>query len=156
MNYWLLKSEPDSYSIDDLRREKVTSWDGVRNYQARNTMRDRMRKGDLAFFYHSSAETIGIVGLCEIVSSKAYPDPTQFDPKDHHFDPKSTKENPRWVTVDVRFRKKFNRIVTLAELKNDPFFKDMPLTQKGMRLSVQPVSERHYKRIMKLTKARAS
>ena len=150
MRYWLLKSEPNSYSIDDLKRDKVEPWDGVRNYQARNIMRDEMKKGDLAFFYHSNTEPIGIVGLCEIVSREAYPDPTQFDSKDDHYDPKSKKDDPTWLLVDVKFKKKFKEPVTLRELKDDPAFKDMALTQRGMRLSVQPVKEKHYKKIMKM------
>lgn len=148
MQYWLLKSEPSAFSIDDLRAEERASWDGVRNYQARNLMRDKIHKGDLAFFYHSSADVIGIVGLMEIISEAAYPDQTQFDPKADHFDPKAKKENPIWFQIDVQFRKKFKRPVTLAELKADPFFDDMAVTQRGMRLSVQPVKEKHFKRIM--------
>ena len=151
MRYWLFKTEPTSFSIDDLKCEGVSPWDGVRNYQARNIMRDEMQKGDLGFVYHSNTEPIGIVGLCEIVSKKAYPDPTQFDPKDHHYDPKAQKEAPRWYLVDVRFKKKFKEPVLLSELKTDPYFDDMPLTQRGMRLSVQPVSEKHYKRIIDMT-----
>lgn len=150
MKYWLLKSEPTCYSIDDLRREKVGQWDGVRNYQARNFMRSEMQKGDLALFYHSNTDHIGVVGVCEIASTKAYPDPTQFDTKADHYDPKSTKENPRWYLIDVKFKKKFKKILPLAVLKNDPFFNDMPLTQKGMRLSVQPVSKKHFDRILKM------
>lgn len=150
MRYWLLKSEPSCYSIDDLKRDKVEPWDGIRNYQARNFMRDDMQKGDIAFFYHSNADVIGIVGMCTIHSKEAYPDPTQFDPKEDHYDPKSTKENPRWLLVDVKFKRKFKHPIALHELKNDPFFKDMPLTQKGMRLSVQPVSLKHFTKIMKL------
>lgn len=149
MQYWLLKTEPGCFSIDDLKREKVSIWDGVRNYQARNLMRDKMQKGDLAFIYHSNTEPIGIVGVGEIVSKKAYPDPTQFDPKADHYDPKATKENPRWFVVDVKFKQKFTDTITLAQLKNDPFFANMPLTQKGMRLSVQPVSKRHFDKIQK-------
>ena len=125
-------------------------WDGVRNYQARNYMRDGIQKGDLAFFYHSNTDPVGIVGLCEVASENAYPDPTQFDPKEDHYDPKATKDNPRWVVIDVAFKQKFDRPISLSELKNDPFFNDMPLTQKGMRLSVQPVSEKHYKKIMSM------
>jgi predicted RNA-binding protein with PUA-like domain len=149
MAYWLLKSEPTSYSINDLAREKQTIWDGVRNYQARNLLRDEVRKGDMVLFYHSSTEPIGIAGIAEVVRN-AYPDPTQFDTKDHHYDPKSKKENPQWVCVDVGFKRKFKRIMTLSELKNDPFFNDMVLTQKGSRLSVQPVQKKHFDRIMEL------
>lgn len=149
MKYWLLKSEPSSYSIDDLKRDRKTVWDGVRNYQARNSMRDEMRKGDLAFFYHSGSPDPAIVGLC-LIAHNAHTDETQFDPKDHHYDPKSTEENPRWVAVDVSFKKKFTKPITLKVLKNDPFFADMLLTQRGSRLSVQSVSEKHFNRIMTL------
>lgn len=151
MKYWLLKSEPASFSIEDLKKRGTDMWDGVRNYQARNYMQNDMKKGDRALFYHSSAAFIGIVGLAEIVSTEAYLDPTQFDPKDDHYDPKATKNKPRWFVVDVRFKKKFRKPVALAELKNDPFFNDMPLTQRGMRLSVQPVARKHYERILAMT-----
>lgn len=150
MHYWLLKSEPTCYSIDDLKHDGVGMWDGVRNYQARNMMRDEMKKGDPAFFYHSNADVIGITGLCEVVSEVAYPDPTQFDAKEDHYDPKSTKNNPRWLVVDVKFRQKFKQPITLQSLKNDPFFDDMVLTQKGMRLSVQPVKKKHFDKILKI------
>lgn len=152
MHYWLLKSEPSCYSIDDLKREQVGMWDGVRNYQARNMIRDELKKGDLAFFYHSNTDPVGITGLCEIVSQNAYPDPTQFDPKEDHYDPKATKERPRWYAVDVGFKEKFKEPITLSMLKNDPFFADMLATQKGMRLSVQPVGKKHFTRIMKLVR----
>ena len=141
MQYWLMKSEPNSYSIDDLRRDGTTAWDGVRNYQARNIMRDGMHKGDLAFFYHSSTGVIGVVGLMQIVSDSAYPDPTQFDPKDHHYDPKSKRENPAWLLVDVAFREKFPHTVTLDDIKAIPACKHMVLTNRS-RLSVQPVREK--------------
>lgn len=149
MHYWLLKSEPESYSIDDLRRDKKTRWDGIRNYQARNFLRDEIKKGDLAFFYHSSTGEVGIVGLAKIVKA-AYPDPTQFDAKSDYYDPKAKSENPPWVSVDVTFVRKFKKLVPLHMLKNDPFFKDMPLTRKGMRLSVQPVGEKHFEKIIQL------
>jgi predicted RNA-binding protein with PUA-like domain len=149
MHYWVMKSEPSAFSIDDLMHKKVSGWDGVRNYQARNLLREQMKKGDIAFFYHSSADVIGIVGLMEIVKS-AYPDSTQFDPKEDHYDPKSTKVAPKWYQVDVKFKEKFIRPVTLLELKEDPFFDDMVLTQKGMRLSIQPVKEKHFKKIIQL------
>lgn len=148
MAYWLLKSEPSCYSIDDLKREKVGVWDDVRNYQARNFMRE-MKKGDYALFYHSSAEPIGIVGLMKI-AREAYPDPTQFDAKSYKYDPKSTKKNPRWSSVDLRFIEKFKDPLTLTELKNDPAFADMLVVRRGNRLSVMPVSEKHFKRIVKL------
>jgi len=144
-----MKSEPSCYSIDDMKRDKRTMWDGVRNYQARNFMRDDMSVGDRVLFYHSNADPIGVVGVVE-VCSKPYPDPTQFDKKDDHYDPKSKKEDPRWALVDVKFKKKFKNTVTLSEIKNDPQLKDMVVAQKGSRLSVQPVSKKHFERVVKL------
>lgn len=143
-----MKSEPSCYSIDDLKREKVGMWDDVRNYQARNFMRE-MKRGDTVLFYHSSAEPTGIVGLAT-VAKEAYPDPSQFDTKSYKYDPKSTKENPRWSSVDVRFVEKFKEPLTLQELKNDPAFEGMLVVKRGMRLSVQPVSEKHFKKILKM------
>jgi len=148
MNYWLMKSEPSCYGIDDLKRDGVGMWDDVRNYQARNFMRT-MKKGDGVLFYHSSCDAIGVVGLAK-VHTEAYPDPTQFDKKSYKFDPKSSKENPRWDSVDLTFIKKFTEPVTLGELKLDPFFSDMLVVRRGMRLSVQPVSKKHYERIVKM------
>lgn len=148
--YWLFKSEPDCYSIDDLKKGKRSMWDGVRNYQVRNMMRDEMRVGDRALFYHSSAgDATGVAGVIEI-ASQAYPDPTQFDPKSEHPDSKSDPKDPRWLCVDVKFKEKFNRVVTLQELKLDSFFDDMIVTKKGSRLSVQPVAKKHFDRICKL------
>ncbi|ABS78522.1 EVE domain-containing protein [Coxiella burnetii] len=151
MNYWLLKSEPTSYSIDDLFREKnkITRWDGVRNYQARNFMRDGMKKGDLAFFYHSNCEKPGIVGVVEVVR-ESYPDLTALDPEDHHYDPKSTPDNPRWLMVDIKFRKKFPQVISLQELRQNPKLKDLLILRKGNRLSITPVSKAHWDAIMKL------
>jgi len=149
MRYWLMKSEPTCYSIDDLRRDKIGRWDDVRNYQARNFMRDDMQKGDEVLFYHSSTTEIGVVGIAKIAKT-AYPDPTQFDTKSYKFDAKSTKEKPRWVSVDLQFVKKFSKPVLLTELKNDPAFSDMLVVKKGMRLSIQPVSEKHFKKICTL------
>lgn len=148
--YWLMKSEPSCYSIDDLKKQKVGMWDGVRNYQARNFIRS-MQKGDRVLFYHSTDAPIGIAGIAEVVK-EAYPDPTQFDPKQDHYDPASTKENPRWSVVDVAFKEKFLRLISLSEIKNDPVLKDMVVAQKGSRLSVQPVSKKHFERIMDLVK----
>jgi predicted RNA-binding protein with PUA-like domain len=147
MKYWLMKSEPNCYSIDDLRRDTIGMWDDVRNYQARNYMRD-MKKGDRVLFYHSSCEVIGVVGIAE-VAKEAYPDPTQFDKKSYKYDAKSTKENPRWDSVDLKFIEKFKDVFTLNELKLDSFFADMLVVKRGMRLSVQPVAQKHYKRIVK-------
>lgn len=138
--FWLMKSEPSCFSIDDLRTSphQMTSWDGVRNYQARNFMRHDMRKGDLIFFYHSNCNPPGIVGIAE-VASEAYPDHTAYDPNSDHPDLKSTPENPRWFMVDVRFVKKFSSIISLEELKCHPELSAMQLLRKGNRLSVLPV-----------------
>jgi predicted RNA-binding protein with PUA-like domain len=146
--FWLMKSEPSCYSIDDLKHDKVGVWDDVRNYQARNYMRE-MKKGDKVLFYHSSCDVIGIVGLAS-VEKEAYPDPTQFDAKSYKYDAKSTKENPRWSSVDLKFVEKFKEPLTLGELKNDPAFAGMLVIKKGMRLSVQPVHEQHTKKILSL------
>lgn len=143
MQYWLMKSEPSVYSIDDLARDGKTMWDGVRNYQARNFMRDSMQAGDLVFYYHSNAEPSGIAGVAK-VAGKAYPDPTAFDKKDVHYDPKSKKESPSWYLVDLSFVKKFKRFLALDEIKKVSGLEGMLLLQKGSRLSVQPVSEKHW------------
>jgi predicted RNA-binding protein with PUA-like domain len=148
MQYWLGKSEPDCYSIDGLKRDKITSWNDVRNYAARNFLR-AMKKGDLLLFYHSSCAVPAIVGVGKVVK-EAYPDPTQFDSKYDGFDAKSTAENPRWSTVDVQFVEKFKTPLTLAQVKNDPAFRGMELTRQGNRLSVQSVSEKHFKLIIAL------
>ncbi len=147
--YWLMKSEPDVYSIDDLARDGKTMWDGVRNYQARNFMRDQMQAGDLVFFYYSNAEPSGIAGIAKVVG-KAYPDATAFDKKDVHFDAKSKQETPTWYLVDLSFVKKFKRLISLDELKKMPGLDGMLLLQKGSRLSVQPVSEKHWKLILEV------
>ncbi|HEY0199697.1 MAG TPA: EVE domain-containing protein [Rhodanobacter sp.] len=149
MKYWLMKSEPDAFSIDDLKRKRVEAWDGVRNYQARNFMRDGMRPGDKVFFYHSNCAEPGIAGLAE-VASDSYPDPSQFDPKSHYFDPKSSRENPRWMLVDVKFVKKLKRVITLDELKGHDALEDMQLLRKGNRLSVMPVGAAEWRYILAL------
>jgi predicted RNA-binding protein with PUA-like domain len=149
MNYWLIKSEPSSYSIDDLKRDSTTDWGGVRNYTARNTLRDTMKKGDQVFFYHSSADEIGIVGIAEIASD-AKPDKTGWDPKDHHYDPKSSPANPIWFSRDVKFKKKFKKTLLLSELRNIKGLEKMVLLQKGARLSVQPVTEKEWDIIIKV------
>ncbi|MCH7597581.1 EVE domain-containing protein [Patescibacteria group bacterium] len=141
--YWLMKSEPSDYSIDDLKRAKCEPWDGVRNYQARNFMRDEMRVGDGVLFYHSSTDPPGIAGIAK-VCSKPYPDKTAFDKSDKHFDPKSKKDDPTWYLVDVCFVKKFKNFISLNELKADPRFEGMMVTKKGSRLSIQPVSKKHF------------
>ncbi len=145
MQYWLMKSEPNEFSIDDLkgRPNKTEPWDGVRNYQARNMMRDQMRIGDKVFFYHSNCEVPGIVGIAK-VASKPYADFTAFDKKDKHYDPKSDPENPRWFLVDVQYVKKFKRTVSLAEMKQCEALQDMPLVRKGNRLSIMPVTEQQW------------
>lgn len=138
MNYWLMKSEPDDVSIDDLAERNIVGWNGVRNYQARNFMRDAMQPGDQVLFYHSSCKEPGIAGLAE-VCSLAYPDPTQFDPASVYFDARSPVDQPRWLQVDVRFLSK-TRLLSLAELRRDPALADMILLQKGSRLSITPVT----------------
>ncbi len=143
-----MKSEPSCYSIDDLKRQKIGMWDGVRNYQARNFMR-QMKREDGVLFYHSSAEEIGVVGMAR-VAREAYPDPTQFKKGSEHYDPKSKKESPRWDAVDVRFESKFAKVVTLGVLKNDPFFETMIVIKPGVRLSIQPISKKHFDRIVRL------
>lgn len=149
---WLVKSEPETFSWDDLWKapKRTTSWEGVRNYQARNLMRE-MRKGDLVFFYHSSADPTAIMGVCE-VAREAYPDHTQFDRKSHYYDPKSTKDDPRWFMVDLRAREPLPRPVTLAELRSTRGLERMALLQKGSRLSVQPVAADEWKVIVDLAK----
>lgn len=148
-HYWLMKSEPDAFSIDDLKRKKQEAWDGVRNYQARNYMRDGMRVGDKVFFYHSNCAEPGIVGIAT-VATDAYPDPSQFDPKSKYFDPGSSRDNPRWLLVDVKFAKKLKRTITLKELQLDPALDGMVLVRKGSRLSVQPVDAGHWEHILGL------
>ena len=150
--FWLMKSEPDVYSIDDLRRDGIESWEGVRNYQARNFMRD-MAEGELAIFYHSSTTPPGAAGVCRI-SREAYPDDTQFNKKSKYYDPKSKKEDPRWSLVDVEFIEKFDEVVSLQTMKEDPTLEGMRVTQKGSRLSVQPVEKKHFKRVLKIAHAR--
>ncbi|KAA3631606.1 MAG: EVE domain-containing protein [Proteobacteria bacterium] len=154
VNYWLMKSEPDAFSIDDLAAQprKTDHWDGIRNYQARNFMRDDMKKGDLAFFYHSNCDEPGIVGVMEVVS-EAYPDHTAFDPGSKYFDPKSDPENPRWMMVDMRYRRKLRRPVSLKELKSHPELSDMVVCRKGSRLSITPVTAREWDLVMALAGA---
>ncbi|WP_027361822.1 EVE domain-containing protein [Halodesulfovibrio aestuarii] len=154
-NYWLVKSEPGCYSIDTLENEpeQITSWDGVRNYQARNFMRDEMKLGDKVLFYHS-VTTPSVVGLCEVVR-ESYPDHTAWDPEDGHFDPKSTEENPRWFMVDVKFVEKFPRAISLKELRQVPGLENMELLRKGSRLSVMPVDKKEFDIICNLAKEQA-
>lgn len=144
---WLMKSEPDAFSIDDLKRKGQEHWDGVRNYQARNFMRDGMRIGDKIFFYHSNCAEPGIVGVAQ-VATDAYPDPSQFDPKSKYFDAASSRDNPRWMLVDVKFVKKLKRTITLKELQADAALADMALVRKGNRLSVMPVGAEEWRHIL--------
>lgn len=155
MAYWLMKSEPNSFSFEDLRQSpgRKTHWDGVRNYQARNFMRDDMQPGDLVFYYHSGIKTPAIVGIAEVVS-EAYPDHTAFDPKDEHFDPDSDPQNPRWVMVDIRYNRKLKRPLSLAEIKSHADRLDgLALIRRGNRLSVMPVDEAHWNFILSLESA---
>ncbi|HKK15486.1 MAG TPA: EVE domain-containing protein [Gammaproteobacteria bacterium] len=149
MRYWLMKSEPGEFSIDDLKNRpgRTEPWDGVRNYQARNMMRDEMQKGDLAFFYHSNCDAPGITGIMTIHHA-GYPDPTAFDPHDPHFDPKSDADNPRWYLVDVKFKRKLKRTITLSELKDKKPLQNMKLLQRGNRLSVMPVTKKEWEYIL--------
>lgn len=151
MNYWLMKSEPSAFSIDDLQGmpEQTEHWDGVRNYQARNMMRDQMKVGDQVFFYHSNCETPGIVGLMEVVRT-GYPDHTAFDPESKYFDPKSTPEKPRWYMVDIKYIRHTRRVLSLAELKQHEALENMPLVRKGNRLSIMPVSPAEWDYILQL------
>lgn len=149
MKYWLMKTEPGSFSWDDLVHQKTTQWEGVRNYQARNFMRDDMKKGDLVFIYHSVVKPMAIMGVAQI-SAEAYGDPFALDPDSRYFDPKSTKENNRWVVVDVKVKKQIDPPITLEELKQTPGLESMVLLQKGSRLSIQPVTEKEWKIILNL------
>jgi predicted RNA-binding protein with PUA-like domain len=148
MQYWLMKNEPECYSLDDLKRDGSYVWDGVRNYQARNLMKE-MKEGDLVLYYYSNSDPSGVAGVAKVVKT-AYPDPSQFNKKSEYFDPKATSETPRWLAVDVAFVSKFKEVLSLQELKTDPFFADMVVIKKGVRLSVQPVSPKHFKRIVKM------
>ena len=139
-----MKSEPDVFSIDDLKKKKTSGWDGVRNYQARNYMRDDMKIGDLVLFYHSSCEVPGVAGLAK-VSKESHPDPSQFDKKSEYYDPKATKENPRWFMVEVEFVEKFDHVITLTTIKETKGLDKMPLVQKGSRLSINPVTPEEFK-----------
>ncbi|MCX8056051.1 MAG: EVE domain-containing protein [Ignavibacteria bacterium] len=149
-NYWLFKSEPDVYSIDDLERDGTTFWDGVRNYEARNYLRDKVKKGDKVLFYHSNCEVPGVYGVCEVVK-EGYPDFTQFDPKNKYYDPKSNPNNPTWFMVDVKFVKKLKKPVTLEEIKNNPKLKNIRLVQKGNRLSIIPLTKEEFDEILKMS-----
>jgi predicted RNA-binding protein with PUA-like domain len=153
MQFWLLKTEPDTFGIDDLERapRKTTSWDGVRNYQARNMLRDQMQRGDQAFLYHSSCATPGITGIVEVVKP-GYPDATAFDRRHHHHDPDSDSDNPRWYMVDVRLVRRLPRVITLDELREHAKqqLSGMVLLRPGTRLSVMPVTAEHWKFIISM------
>jgi predicted RNA-binding protein with PUA-like domain len=144
-----MKSEPDAYSIDDLKKDKMEPWDGIRNYQVRNMIRDDMAIGDEVLFYHSSCKVPGVVGIAKIASA-AYPDPVQFDRKSKYYDPKSKQDSPTWLLRDIAFARKLNRIITLAELKDHPALVDFRLTQRGNRLSIFPVEAAHWKLVLSL------
>lgn len=150
MRYWLMKSEPSTFGIDDLKKKRVEPWDGVRNYQARNFMRDDMRIGDKILFYHSNTTPPGVVGVAE-VASKPYPDATAWDPKSPYYDNRSTPENPVWMLVDVKFVKKLPRLVSLDEIKTMKNTQDMLLIKKGQRLSIQPIDKKHYEAILAIS-----
>lgn len=143
MNYWLVKSEPHLFSIETLKQKKISPWDGVRNYQARNFMRDQMEIDDLVLFYHSSCDIPGIAGLCKVASSP-YPDPSQFDKKSPYFDEKSTKEKPRWFLVDMKYVETFARFIPLSEIKKIKGLEKMIVLQKGTRLSITPVTPKEF------------
>ena len=143
MKYWLMKSEPSSFSIDDLKARKSTLWDGVRNYQARNFMMNEMKAGDHVLFYHSSADPAAAVGIAQVIAASE-PDVSALDPKSKYFDPKATPGNPIWYCVRIKFKKKFRRPVSLDEMRNHKGLREMPLLRRGNRLSVQPVSEKEF------------
>ncbi|MBC7498596.1 EVE domain-containing protein [Candidatus Gracilibacteria bacterium] len=155
MTSWLMKSEPTEYSIDHLERDGSSSWFGVRNYLARNYMRDHMQTGDRVFFYHSSCATPGIVGLAEVVSLP-HPDDTQFIIGDKHYDPKSTRDRPIWMCVDVGFVSRFSHILSITEIRSIPELANMKLLQKGSRLSITPVTDRESETIMRTIESRGS
>ena len=149
--YWLFKSEQNDFSWEDLKKakNKTTFWDGVRNYQARNFLRDDIKKSDGVLFYHSNADPLAVIGHCEVVK-KGYPDHTQFDPNDKHFDPKADEENPTWFMVDIRLKEEFKNPVTLDQIKANPKLKNMRLIQRGNRLSVMPVTKNEWDEILKM------
>ncbi|NAW88112.1 EVE domain-containing protein [Photobacterium halotolerans] len=149
MAYWLFKTEPDTFSIDTLKQMNVACWEGVRNYQARNMMRDDVKVGDQVFIYHSSCKDIGVVGIAKVVR-EAYPDHFQFDPDSPYFDPKSDPANPRWVMVDIEYVRHL-RLVTLKSIKANDALHEMPLVQRGNRLSIMPVTEQQWQEVLRMT-----
>ncbi|PLX63008.1 EVE domain-containing protein [Sedimenticola selenatireducens] len=150
--YWLMKTEPDAYSIDDLKRDRTEHWDGIRNYQARNFMMKDMKPGDEILFYHSSCKVPGVVGLAR-VCKEAYPDFTAWNPDSKYYDPKSTPEKPRWYMVDVEFVKKFPEVISLNQIRQTPTLEGMKLLQKGNRLSIMPLNKHEFQTICKLAQA---
>ena len=153
MKYWLIKSEPEVFSIDDLAKAKnqTTFWDGVRNYQARNFMRDEMKIGDQVIFYHSNSEPPGAAGICEVVK-EGYPDFTAFDPDDLHYDPNSKKDSPTWMMIDVKFIRKFNKFVPISQIRKNKKLQKIQLLQRGNRLSVMPLTKTAFDELMKVGK----
>lgn len=153
MQYWLFKSEPDAFSIDDLaaKPNQTEHWDGIRNYQARNYLRDEVKQGDQVLFYHSSCKIVGIAGLAEVVK-EAYPDYSQFNPESKYFDPKANPDKPRWVMVDVQFKQKFSKVLSLAKIKSMPEITEIGLVKKGHRLSIMPVTEKEFSVLLKAAK----
>lgn len=151
--YWLFKTEPEVFSIEDLEREQRACWEGVRNYQARNFLRDEVQLGDLVLVYHSSVSPPGVAGLARVVRA-AYPDPYALDPKSAYFDPRSKADAPRWWMVDIDFVERLPRFVNLAELKADSSLTDMRVVRRGQRLSIQPVDKAHFQRVLRLGKAK--
>ncbi len=151
--HWLIKSEPDVFSIEHLEKVKREPWTGVRNYQARNFMWREMQLGELAIFYHSNAKPPGAAGVAK-VASEPYPDPTQFDPQSEYFDPKATEDKPRWWLVDFQYVATFKELIPLENLKADPVLAEMLVCQKGTRLSINPVEKKHFNRVMKIAKVK--
>ncbi|WP_271272850.1 EVE domain-containing protein [Aliamphritea hakodatensis] len=149
MQYWLFKSEPDAFGIDDLAAmpDQTEHWDGIRNYQARNFLRDQVKLGDQVFFYHSSCKDVGIVGVAEVVR-ESYPDHTQFDPESKYYDPKSSPDNPRWMMVDIKLKQKFSKILPLKTIKAMPEITEIGLVKKGHRLSIMPVTDVEWNLLM--------
>lgn len=150
MQYWLFKSEPDAFSIDDLAAmpNQTEHWDGIRNYQARNYLRDEVKLGDQVFFYHSSCKDVGIVGVAEVVK-ESYPDDSQFNPESNYYDPKSNPDNPRWMMVDIKFKQKFAQILSLKQIKAMPEITQIGLVKKGHRLSIMPVTKQEWQFLYK-------
>ncbi|WP_416306884.1 EVE domain-containing protein [Neptunicella sp. SCSIO 80796] len=150
MQYWLFKSEPDAFSIDDLAAmpNQTEHWDGIRNYQARNYLRDEVKLGDQVFFYHSSCKDVGIVGVAEVVK-ESYPDDSQFNPESNYYDPKANPDNPRWMMVDIKFKQKFDQILSLKQIKAMPEITEIGLVKKGHRLSIMPVTKQEWQFLYK-------